>query len=83
MTFLAVCPGPDRELARHPAGIRWCYGCRRRLPHDHVLRGYGGPSYVDPLWLRLCSGCGHDRTAFPGTDGGDDRCATCAEGSGT
>lgn len=77
MTVLTACPGPDRELARHPAGTLWCFSCRKHLPHGHVLYGHDEPSHVDPVWLRRCSGCGRDRTAFPGTGGGDDSCETC------
>lgn len=65
--LLCIIPGPTKELARESAGDLWCFRCRRRLPHDHVLMGDEGPSYYDPVWIRKCSGCGEDHTAFPGT----------------
>lgn len=64
--LVCIIPGPKKELARRSAGERWCFGCRRRLPHDDVLLGDEEPSYYDPVWVRTCSGCGQDRTAFPG-----------------
>lgn len=66
---LCLTPGPGHEYRRDPAGDRWCFGCRARLPHDDVL--IGDPpevmSYYEPVWVRRCSGCGRDRTQFPGT----------------
>ena len=58
------------------AGDRWCFGCRKRLPHvDRLLHDNPHPlppdfppdelSYYDPWWSRECSGCGEDRTVFP------------------
>ncbi len=64
--LLCIIPGPDKELAREPAGERWCFGCRKRLPHDWVLLGDSEPSYYEPVWVRQCSQCEQDRTAFPG-----------------
>ena len=52
------------ELRREPGGDRWCFGCRKRLPHDDVLYGERTPSYYEPWWARECSRCGKDRTAF-------------------
>lgn len=68
--LLCIIPGPSKELRREPAGDRWCFACRKRLPHDDVLLGDEGPSYYDPVWVRKCSGCGNDRTTFPGSDHG-------------
>jgi hypothetical protein len=63
--LLCIIPGPTKELRRTPDGERWCFGCRKRLPHADVLYGDENPSYYDPIWVRECSGCGKDRTAFP------------------
>ena len=68
--LLCIIPGPTKELARESAGVRWCFGCRKHLPHDDVCLADEGPSYYDPIWVRKCSRCGKDRTAFPGTDWG-------------
>lgn len=51
MSTLHICwTDPMIELARRDAGIRWCYGCRKRLPHTDVLMGYPPPPdpAVDP-----------------------------------
>jgi hypothetical protein len=66
--IVCIIPGPTEELARHDAGMRWCFGCREHLPHTDVLMGDREPSYYEPIWVRRCSRCGKDRTAFPGTD---------------
>lgn len=64
---LCVIPGPTHEYARRPAGVKWCFGCRKRLPHDDVC--WGDPpevmSYYDPQWFYECPGCKKDRTRFP------------------
>ena len=64
--LLCIIPGPSKELRRDPAGALWCFGCRKHLPHDWVLLGDEFPSYYGPAWMRECSRCRHDRTAFPG-----------------
>lgn len=58
--------GPTKELSREPAGVLWCFDCRKHLPHDDVLTCDVEPSYYDPEWRRECSGCHRDRTYFPG-----------------
>jgi hypothetical protein len=65
--ILCLLPGPTKELKREPAGDLWCFGCRRHLPHDWVLFGDEEPSYYDPVWVRHCSRCAKDLTAFPGS----------------
>jgi hypothetical protein len=62
---LHIVPGPTDELSRKPDGVRWCFGCRERLPHDLVILGDSEPSYYEPVAVRECSGCGKDRTDFP------------------
>jgi hypothetical protein len=63
-------PGPTHIYRREPAGDHWCFGCRKRLPHEDVLIGDppGVETYYDHVWQRRCSGCGRDRTRFPGTE---------------
>lgn len=56
------------ERAREPAGERWCFRCRKRLPHDAVFLAAPFPSYEDPVWILRCSGCGGDHTSFPGCE---------------
>lgn len=70
--------GPQTELRREPYGERWCYKCRKRLPHDAVLLGDPGPdafpsvdawlattgSWLEPAWVFRCAGCGQDHTEF-------------------
>lgn len=67
MTLACIITGPRILLAERPAGDRWCFGCRKRLPHTDRLMGDPPGSYYDPVWIRACSRCGKDRTAFPGT----------------
>jgi hypothetical protein len=67
--ILCIIPGPSVEVKREPAGDLWCFGCRKRLPHEWVLMEDAvQPSYYDPLWRRECPRCHHDRTYFPGCD---------------
>ena len=71
MTLACVIPGASHEYARKPAGERWCFGCRKRLPHAWVFRGDPPEalSYYEPYWVLKCSRCVHDMTRFPGTEG--------------
>ena len=46
---------------------RWCFGCRARLKHRVVHVATSSPWYPPVAELR-CSGCGKDRTAFPGCE---------------
>lgn len=62
--LLCVIPGPREVLAEEDAGVRWCFGCRARLPHVWRLLGDPFPSYYDPVWTCRCSRCGKDRTRF-------------------
>lgn len=57
---------PIREVRRQSAGVRWCFGCRKRLEHTDILLDHVEPTHVGPWWRRECSGCGKDRTHFPG-----------------
>lgn len=72
MTILCVIPGPSVVLWEQDAGDRWCFGCRKRLPHTDYLMDdppERQPSYYPPIWVRRCSRCGQDRTAFPMSEG--------------
>ena len=59
--------GPTKELRREAVGDRWCFGCRKRLPHEAVLLGDEKPSYYEPVWVYRCSRCNRNLTRFPGT----------------
>lgn len=61
--------GPQmREHHREPnAEHRWCFKCRKKLPHEKILMVPVGPGYHGPHWRVECSGCGEDHTRFPGT----------------
>ena len=65
--LLCIIPGPSHEYRRESDGVRWCFGCRKHLPHDLVVLGDppGELSYYDPIVVRKCSRCGKDRTQFP------------------
>jgi hypothetical protein len=66
---LCMIPGPSVVIAEHDAGERWCFKCRKRLPHTDVLLDdppERQPSYYEPVWSCRCSGCGEDHTLFPG-----------------
>lgn len=66
--MLCFIPGPTKVLLRQDAGVYWCFGCRKHLRHEDVLLGDEEPSYYDPVWVRKCTSCGQDRTAFPGRE---------------
>jgi hypothetical protein len=61
-------PGPTHEYRRESIGVKWCFKCRKHLPHDFVV--IGDPpdveSYYDPTPSYRCSGCNQDHTLFPG-----------------
>jgi hypothetical protein len=61
---------PEHEVRREDAGVKFCFRCRKHLPHTDVLKAPDDPrSYYDPRWDYECSGCGEDHTAFPGCAG--------------
>lgn len=68
MTTIHVHHTPLREHSRRDFGDRWCFQCRKRLPHELVVLVPTDPySYYGPSRTIECSGCGEDHTAFPGT----------------
>ena len=65
---VVICgPRSVEVLREEDAGTRWCFGCRAHLPHTDRLKAEPFPSYYDPWWVRECSRCGRDLTAFPGS----------------
>lgn len=72
-----IIPGPKKVIATKDDQVRWCFSCRKHLPHmwvclwDHTIEEAKALpieklTYYDPIWIRKCSGCGKDRTDFPG-----------------
>jgi hypothetical protein len=65
---LVICHGPEmREVRREPWETRWCFKCRKRLPHDSVVMAPVELSYYGPRVKVECHGCGGDHVHFPGT----------------
>ena len=58
----AICGDiPDVELAREfEEKYRWCFGCRRRVRYNWILKGYSEPSYYEPVWVCRCPWCAQD-----------------------
>lgn len=60
---------PEHEIRRMPAGVMWCFRCRKHLPHDKVMFVPDDPmSSYGPRWNYECSNCRQDHTAFPGME---------------
>lgn len=61
-------PGPSKS---EPIGKRnrtkWCFSCRKHLPHMLTMTYEIEPSYYEPLIWWKCSVCGKDRTQFWGS----------------
>lgn len=70
MSTLHICFSPkvDRwiEVPDEPA-TRYCYACRKDLRHAWHFGFYDEPTYYEPPTELRCTGCGKDRTTFPGT----------------
>ena len=69
MSAIVVCLGPSVVIKTEDAGEKWCFGCRKRLPHTWELLDdppERQPSWYSPIWVCRCSGCGRDCTSFPG-----------------
>lgn len=58
--------GPvEHQALRKRNKIKWCFNCRKRLPHMLTATIEKEPSYYEPnVWWK-CSGCGKDYTSFP------------------
>ena len=66
---VVICPGPSVVVAERDAGTKWCFRCRKHLPHKWQLLDdppERQPSYYEPVPTYRCSGCGEDHTTFPG-----------------
>src|SRR4051812_5024215 len=75
MSVLHICEGPtwERSTAPDDRPTRWCFNCRKHLPHTWSLMDYPlerQPSYYDPVPVCCCSRCKRDCTTFPGMEGG-------------
>jgi len=57
-----------REAKRQHWQTRFCFLCRKVLPHDAVLMVPEEPSYYGPYWKVECGGCGGDHIHFPGCE---------------
>lgn len=67
---LHICWGPAmREAKREHWQTRWCFRCRKRLPHDAVFMVPVERSYYGPHWAVECHGCGENHVHFPGCEG--------------
>ncbi len=55
----------ERQL-RKRRRTKWCFACRKKLPHMLTALVELTPSYYDPVVFWKCSGCGKDETLFPG-----------------
>lgn len=63
-----ICTGPGMvEGRREDDRVRWCFQCRKHLPHFAVLMVPVGESYYGPHWQLECEGCGEDHADFPGS----------------
>lgn len=60
------------EHKRVPWEVRWCFRCRKRLPHEAVLMvaAEGEDDWYGPHWNVECEGCGGEYVRFPGTADG-------------
>jgi hypothetical protein len=70
MTTLHICRAPkvDRWITvADDRPTRYCFGCRKHLPHEWDFGFYDEPTYYEPPDRLRCTGCGQDRTEFPGT----------------
>jgi len=62
-----VTPGPSIVLRTEPdeRPTRWCFECRKRVPHVWRLLGDPEPTYYEPVWVPRCP-AGHSAIYFPG-----------------
>lgn len=71
MNLVHVCPGPSWVVstADDDRETRWCFGCRKHLPHTWTLLDdppERQPSYYEPVPVIQCSRCKRDCTVHPG-----------------
>jgi hypothetical protein len=65
-------PGPSWVVATadDDRPTRWCFQCRKYLPHTWVLLDdppERQPSWYEPICTINCSRCGEDHTVHPGS----------------
>lgn len=65
---LHLCLGPSIVGGTAPDDrpTRWCFQCRKHLPHSWELMRDKSPWYDDTPVCR-CTGCGEDHTDHPGS----------------
>jgi hypothetical protein len=72
VTILCITPGPSHEYSRKPDSrpTRWCFKCRKHLPHEIVV--IGDPpevmSYYEPIAKIECPRCRGEHVLFPGRE---------------
>jgi len=69
MNELHICySGPTyEEKLRKRKHKKWCFRCRKKLPHMLTALIEKKPSYYDPTIFWKCDGCLKDFTRFWGT----------------
>lgn len=55
-------PGDVVEVSRESVGVKWCFVCRKHLPHDYVVKDYSEPNYYGPWGRYDCPQCHQDHT---------------------
>ena len=60
-------PTEERKLRKRNR-MKWCFKCRKKLPHMLTALVETKPTYYDPVVFWKCSGCGRDFTLFPGCE---------------
>ena len=72
MKILCIIPGPRHEYSRKAdsRSTRWCFKCRKHLPHEIVV--HGDPpevmSYYEPVINIECPQCREEHVLFPGRE---------------
>lgn len=64
--FVHIHRTPMREVSRKPAGVKWCFKCRKHLPHDWIVLVTVEPSYYEPTARYDCPQCHEENVLFPG-----------------
>lgn len=62
----SLCYTPMQEVRRESVGVKWCFKCRKHLPHDWIVTATVEPSYYEPTGRYDCSGCHQEHILFPG-----------------
>lgn len=64
MSVVHINWGPNKLIHVEPAGVKWCFGCRKHLLHVLEVWVDDPPSYYEPTPVLCCSRCHRDRTWF-------------------